>query len=163
LAGGRRALLPASRAGGVLWQFLLSLVWVLLLRLCRFSLVAWAWPLRVAVLVLSWPARQVAALVTCRRAALRGWPQLPRRVRASCRYLGEVSMVSDPRLQIAFAIFRQSALNPPARDELLRQVKELADLLDCGDVCDSCWRLYSTGTRGKTQHDPENCSLEITP
>ena len=65
-------------------------------------------------------------------------------------------MTSTPQIQIAYALLGASAKG----DELKRQAQELARLVQPGDVCKSCWRLYSNGTRGKTQHEPEHCALE---
>lgn len=68
-------------------------------------------------------------------------------------------MQTTPAIQIAYQLLRDTT-TPRTRAELRTDAQDLARLLRASDVCASCWRLYGTGARGHTRHDPENCVLE---
>lgn len=64
-------------------------------------------------------------------------------------------MVSNPSIQIAFALLSASRVVSASRAELRAQAQELARLLDPEEICPACWRLASNGTRGGQEHQPE--------
>jgi hypothetical protein len=64
--------------------------------------------------------------------------------------------IRDPKYRIALHLVAAGIETDRAETE--RQATQLAALIDPQrDICPSCWRLYSNGTRGRTSHDAENC------
>jgi len=57
-------------------------------------------------------------------------------------------VTSEPKTQIAYTVLRQQQRQAATLAELHSQAHELAGLITFQDLCSSCWRLYSNGTRG---------------
>jgi hypothetical protein len=69
---------------------------------------------------------------------------------------------SNPVLQIAYQILRNTTCPPESRAELKTDAAQLASLFSMADLCPSCWQLYSCGTRGRTTCTGNGCLLGET-